>query len=80
MIVKILRAKDNSPLYVNTDHVIAAAVNGVVEIIYVGERIDVNECHSNKIALTKDEAQPLLDALEMLVAETECKVKVFLGT
>ena len=80
MIVKILREKDNSPLYINTDHVIAVAVNGIAEIICVGERIDANERHNNKIALTKDEAQPLLDALEMFVAETERKVKFFLDT
>jgi hypothetical protein len=73
MIVKILREKDNSPLYLNTDHVIAVAVNGIVEILYVGERIDANERH--KIALTKDEAQPLIDVLEMCVAETTARKK-----
>jgi hypothetical protein len=73
MIVKILREKDNSPLYINADHVIAVAVNGIVEIIYVGECIDANKRH--RIALTKNEAQPLIDILETCVAETKRYIK-----
>jgi len=77
MIVKLLR-ENGTPLYINSENIEAVAVNGVVDVIYIGVCIDPNGTgNKNKIILTLSEAQPLLDVLEMQAADTCKKIQGF---
>jgi hypothetical protein len=77
MIVKLQR-DNGTPLYINSENIEAVAVNGVVDVIYIGMCIDPNDTgRKNKIILTLSEAQPLLDVLEMQAAETSKKIRGF---
>lgn len=70
VVVKILRT-NGTPLYLNAENIVAVAVNGVVEVIYIGVCINAEGNGSNnKVILTLDEAQPLLDLLERHARKT----------